>query len=146
MAGRPSSYTEEIADRICQGVADGKSLNTICKSHDDMPTITTIFRWLADDRYSAFRDKYTRAKRDQAESGFERITEIVQQVIDGEIDPNTARVAIDAIKWQLGKLKPNKYSDKIQIDQDHNININVIKYTTNETPPKRVEHDPKLID
>jgi hypothetical protein len=142
---RPSSYTEEIADRVCSEIAQGKSLVTIC-SAKDMPCMATIFNWLKSEDKSGFLERYARAKQEQAEYGFERITEIVKKVEDGVLGANEARTMIDAIKWQLGKLKPNKYSDKIQIDQDHNININVVKYTTNETPPKQVGHNPKLID
>ena len=108
---RPSSYNEETANTILQGISDGKSLRTICKA-DDMPSTTTVFNWLADEKYKSFLDRYTRAKADQAENMFERITEITEMVKTKEIDPNAARVMIDAIKWQAGKLKPNKYSDK----------------------------------
>ncbi|TIP12333.1 MAG: terminase small subunit protein, partial [Mesorhizobium sp.] len=33
---RPTSFTQEIADRICEQLADGKSLRSICLA-DDMP-------------------------------------------------------------------------------------------------------------
>ena len=108
---RPSSYNENTADIILQGIADGKSLKTICKG-EKMPSVTTVFNWLADEKYKSFLERYTRAKADQAESMFERITEITELVREKELDPNAARVMIDAIKWQAGKLKPNKYSDK----------------------------------
>ena len=56
--------------------------------------------------------KIARACDFQAEHFFEEITEIRRKLRTGDLDPNSARVEIDAIKWQAGKLKPNKYSDK----------------------------------
>ncbi len=35
--------------------------------------------------------------------------------MDGKLDPNAARVAIDAYKWAAGKRKPKVYGDKVAI-------------------------------
>ena len=138
---RPSKYNEKIASEICELIAQGKSLVSICK-RGDMPGMSTVFQWLADENKRTFTERYARAKQEQAEHGFERITEIINKVEDGTLDANQARTMIDAIKWQLGKLKPNKYSDKIHIDQDHNITIDVVQYL----PEKCLNRDtPKLI-
>jgi len=136
--GRPSTYTEDLAIKVCAGIANGKSLHTICKPKG-MPAVSTLYKWLNHPDNSRFVEMYVRAKRDQAETGFERIMDIVDKVESGDLDPNQGRVMIDAIKWQLGKLKPSKYSDKIQIDQDHNITIDVVKYVIDGKPePKRI--------
>ncbi|RUY09387.1 terminase small subunit protein, partial [Mesorhizobium sp. M7A.F.Ca.CA.004.12.1.1] len=34
---RPSEFTQEIADTICQSLAEGNSLRSICEA-DDMPS------------------------------------------------------------------------------------------------------------
>lgn len=44
--GRPSDYSEELADIICERPADGESLRSICLN-DGMPNKATVFRWLA---------------------------------------------------------------------------------------------------
>jgi hypothetical protein len=142
---RPSSYNDEVADEILARIAAGESLIDIT-ADDRMPCETTVYRWLLRPENERFCKEYARARNMQADHYFEEISDIRKKLRAGDIDANTARVEIDAIKWQMGKLRPSKYSDKIQIDQDHNININVVKYTTNETPPKQVEHNPKLID
>jgi hypothetical protein len=43
---RPSSYSVKVADTICERLAEGKSLNSICAS-DDMPHKATVFRWIS---------------------------------------------------------------------------------------------------
>ena len=40
-----------------------------------------------------------------------RLQEIIDAVIDGRIDPNAGRVAIDGLKWTSAKLAPKKYGD-----------------------------------
>jgi hypothetical protein len=44
--GRPSAYTPEIVDMICERLMDGESLRPICASAG-MPDKATVFRWLA---------------------------------------------------------------------------------------------------
>lgn len=44
--GRPSSYCTELADEICERLACGESLRTIC-ADDGMPHRTTVIRWLS---------------------------------------------------------------------------------------------------
>ena len=42
--GRPSSFTQEIADDICERMINGESLRTI-SNQDGMPHPETICRW-----------------------------------------------------------------------------------------------------
>ena len=44
--GRPSAYTSEIAETICERLMDGESLRAICASAG-MPDKATVFRWIA---------------------------------------------------------------------------------------------------
>lgn len=62
-------------------------------------------------------NRYARARDVQAHDHFERIIDLAKQVENGEIDPQAAKVAIDARKWAACKLMPRKYGDKIEIDQ-----------------------------
>src|SRR5271156_342956 len=43
--GRPSLFTTELGDEICNRIADGESLRAIC-DEADMPDKATVFRWL----------------------------------------------------------------------------------------------------
>jgi hypothetical protein len=42
--GRPSSYTQEIADEICERLSKGEPLAQICRD-DHMPGLTTVYDW-----------------------------------------------------------------------------------------------------
>lgn len=121
--GRPSEFSEEIADKICEGLADAKSLRKICLE-DGMPSQSTVFRWLADERYATFREQYARAREAQADALFDEILDIAD---DGSNDfmsedhkydgdaVQRSKLRVDARKWMAGKLAPKRYGDKIEL-------------------------------
>lgn len=123
--GRPSSYTVATGDVICQRIAEGESLRSICKG-EHMPAMSSVFRWLADDANESFREQYAHAREVQAESMAEEILEIAD---DGSNDTykddngnertdqeviGRSRLRVDARKWLLSKMMPKKYGEKIQ--------------------------------
>ena len=116
--GRPSGYSQELADLICERLADGHSLRAICEA-EGMPSRSMVFRWL--DAYPEFGDQYARAREDQAESLADEIVAIADQMPpmtdSGSTDSGHVswqKNRIEARKWVAAKLKPKKYSDKIQ--------------------------------
>ena len=111
--GRHSTYDPEVADRICQGIAGGSSLVSILKEDDELPTYTTIMKWLKD--FPEFADNYARAREDQADHDADKIGDIAERVVKGQVGPAAARVAIDAYKWAAGKRKPKVYGDKLAV-------------------------------
>ena len=127
--GRPSNYTDEIAASICERIADGESLRKICRD-DAMPDKATVFRWLADDSRTDFRDQYARAREAQADAMADEILEIAD---DGRNDKYTdedgrertdqdviarSRLRVDARKWLASKMAPKKYGEKLAIGGD----------------------------
>ena len=113
--GRPSLYTQELADEICSRLADGESLRKICRD-DAMPEGRTVWKWLR--KHEEFVQQYARAKEEAADSLAEDIQNIADKTLSGDYEPQASRVAIDAYKWTASKLKPKKYGDKI----DHTTN------------------------
>lgn len=123
--GRPSSFTQEIADEICSQLASGESIRAICDDEEGLPSATTVFRWLA--KYPEFREQYMCAREARADARFERIDGVVEDMRTGAIDHNQARVEIDAIKWQAGKESPKRYGDRLELagDKDAPLTITV---------------------
>ena len=121
--GRPSDFTDGLADAICERIADGESLRSICLS-DDMPSKATVFRWLS--LNISFQDQYARARDTQADVLFDEVIYIADNTVTGittktDKDGNTEttegdmlnhrRLQIDARKWMAGKLRPKKYGE-----------------------------------
>lgn len=105
---RPTIYTTELADKICEKVAK-QSLNKVTKDKG-MPDISTIFRWLVDEDKKEFCDKYEKACDERTEHMFEEINEISDNT-KGEVQRD--RLRVDTRKWYLSKMKPKKYGDKV---------------------------------
>jgi hypothetical protein len=123
--GRPSDYSQGVADLICERLGNGESLRAICEE-DGLPDKATVFRWLA--RHEEFRDQYARARETQADSLFDEILSIADDghndwmlrkhgdderwVENGESLRRSA-LRVDARKWMAGKLQPKKYGEKV---------------------------------
>lgn len=115
--GRPSDYTPEIALKICEGLADGKSLREMCETDEDMPARGTIFRWLADRGNMIgerpFQDHYALAREFAGDADGDDVAHYSRQAAKGEIEPAAATAAINGLKWSAGKRKPKVYGDKV---------------------------------
>jgi hypothetical protein len=110
MTGRPSDYTPEIADTICERVVM-RPLHQVAKD-DDMPSETAIYSWLG--KHPDFATKYARAKEIRAHRRAEQVDQIMEDLKAGRVDHQQARVMLDAIKWQTGKEAPRVFGDKVQ--------------------------------
>ena len=111
--GRPSTYTQEIADKICHRLAQGESLRAICRD-DDMPNASTVCcDWV--ERYPDFALQYARAREAQADTIFDEIDEVVRTRSSDSVEAQDKRLFVDAQKWRLGQMS-GKYLDKSAVD------------------------------
>ena len=127
--GRPSSFSQQIADIICIRISEGESLKSITLD-EEMPDRATVYRWLAAN--SVFCDMYARAREDQADTLADEIMAIADETPDLnpildqhgaliEIQLHSAylqwqKQRIDARKWTAMKLKPKKYGDRVAVE------------------------------
>jgi hypothetical protein len=119
------AYSQEIADRVLGRMVEGDSLRKICEM-EGMPSRRSIFYWLKDNE--EFRERYEIARLMQVEywaheiieiaddtSGDFIITEQGERVVDHE-NINRARLRVDARKWLMSKLHPQRYGDRVTAD------------------------------
>lgn len=111
---RPSIYTPELADSLCERVAY-RPLNSVCKD-DDMPSRETVYGWLH--KKPEFLDKYTRARKIRAYARAESLDDVCDDMRAGLIDAAMARVEMDRIKWQAGKENSPVFGDRQVIAGD----------------------------
>jgi hypothetical protein len=111
--GRPSTFTQAIADEICERILEGESLRHVC-AENAMPNRSTVLRWL--DENEDFAAKYARARELQGDYMDDLILEAAAET-DSENAP-AQRVRIDAYKWRASKLKPKRYGDKTLVGSD----------------------------
>jgi hypothetical protein len=105
----------------------GKGLREILAA-DGMPSMSTVFRWLAEDE--EFRQLYAVAREVQATILADEILEIsddgrndwMKRTI-GEIEIDVpdhehiqrSKLRVDSRKWLASKLAPKKYGDAVQL-------------------------------
>jgi hypothetical protein len=122
---RPTTYTPELAERICDLVATNTcGIDILCDKYDDLPNESTVRLWRF--KHSEFSMKYAQAKMFQAELMAEMIHQIADSTstyFDSEgnerVDSGSvalARLRVDSIKWHASKLAPKIYGDKQQTD------------------------------
>jgi hypothetical protein len=107
--GRPSDFTPDMGDRICQSLSSGLSLRQTCQQ-EGIPAMGTVLRWVKD--FPAFREQYARAREDLQEFWAEDILSVSD---DPTITSDQKRIMVDSRKWLLSKLAPKKYGDKLAL-------------------------------
>lgn len=121
--GRPSIYTKELADKICEKIAEGKSLRAIRAENDWMPDLSTIFAWMREKE--GFSKQYELAKEQSALADDEELQQIGDEAIAESkiVDPKAAGAVVSAyklkadnLKWFMSKKKPKKYGESSRLD------------------------------
>lgn len=127
--GRPSKYSPEIADEICQRLSEGEPLRQICRD-EHMPAWQKIYEWMMKD------EKLSGAIAHARDMGYDAMAEECLIIADtpqlGQaqvMDDKGSRITIEDMlghrKLQietrlklLAKFNPKKYGDKVQVSGD----------------------------
>ena len=123
-------YDESIADAVCDAIAtQSKGLGTILTDLGLSISPSLIYKWIAQN--DSFRDRYARAKADQARVLADEITQIADNTQEGIIVTEKAdgstetkrsdmlehrKLRIESRKWLAAKLLPKVYGDRIQAE------------------------------
>lgn len=101
----PVRITPELFEEICLRIEKGESVRGICQG-DDMPSASKLVEYAG--RTPETQERYARARN----AGLDMLAEQAVQIADDlSEDPNSRRVRLDARKWFLSKLRPDKYGD-----------------------------------
>lgn len=154
---RPTKYTQEIADKICDRLStSNSSLAVICKEVNINPS--TVFEWIKNNE--SFSNNYARAREAQADFLADEILEIADdntrdtktikkgnefiEVEDTEWT-NRSKLRVEARKWIASKLKPKKYGDKLDMTTDGEKITSVrVEVVSSSAPLAGSEKDVKL--
>jgi hypothetical protein len=121
---KPTDFTQELGDRICDRLLDGESLRRICMD-PMMPKRVTVLKWL--NLEVEFAAQYAKAKELQVEALVDEILDIADdgsndfmETQRGDVVYNgdavqRSRLRIESRRWVAAKLKPKKYGDAMQL-------------------------------
>ena len=110
---RDGSYDEALATEILDLLAEGKTLRAICRE-PGMPSARTVSRWATDDIHG-FAARYDRARRLQGDAIFDEVVDITNEKFIDIVEVQAAKLKVDASKWFLAKLHPDRFGDKVEI-------------------------------
>ena len=130
--GRPIKFSQAIAEKICERIADRESLRSICRD-EDMPAKSTVLSWLADEEKAAFRARYALAREILADGFVDEMVEIADDRSNDWIEKKNAagettgwqengeairrsQLRIATRQWVAETLKPKKYGAKVELD------------------------------
>ena len=108
---------DEKWNEFLKRIGEGRSARDVCGNDKDMPSWRIVSIKLNED--TAFASKYSLAMENRGQVYADKISEIVNKVVDGLIDPNAGRVAIDGLKWMSMKLAPKKFGDVHKMEVKH---------------------------
>src|SRR5215510_14240329 len=111
MTEKRMSYTQEIADLICERIALGETILKIAGT-EGMPCRKTIYNWLA--KHEEFREKMAIARQYQADSHADEMYGLLDELKSNPKDANAIRVQADILKWQAMVRAPRKYGELIR--------------------------------
>lgn len=108
-------YSQEMANEVCEQIANGESLRSIC-AKDDMPSHEAVRKWRR--MHHDFNMQYLAALLQQAESQFEDLVSIAEN----HHDVHRARLIIDTKKWCLERMNA-KFRPHVQLHMAHKENL-----------------------
>lgn len=145
--GRPTTYTEAIANEICERLAAGQTLRTICKD-DHIPAESTVRWWVITDR-EGFSAHYTRARDLGLDAIAEELFDIADdgtndwmtvgregaeyQVENKEVT-NRSKLRVETRKWYLSKLAPKRYGEKVEHNFGNPLSVKTIRDDIPDSP------------
>lgn len=99
-------FSQELFDRICELIGDGKSVREVCKARG-MPDRMTFLRWTK--RTPELKKQYDDACIDRQDAIFDDI----QFIADTEKDSKRAKVRIEAREWTLARMNRKRFGNHV---------------------------------
>ena len=127
VTGRPTSYTPELAEKICKTLgAQLRGIDHLYATLDWFPAPDSIYEWIK--KHKEFSEMYSRARQSQAEIGaiaqyenalmplqYLHTDDKGQKKVDSGI-VNTYKMIGDALRWQAERVLPHKYGTKVIVE------------------------------
>lgn len=122
--GRPTKYSKQLGEVICNLLSDGESLRKICE-RPGMPNRETVRRWLIE--HDEFSGHYARAREEQAASLADECLAIADdksgdildipeggdtRMITNSAAVQRAKLQVDARKWYASQVAPKRWGQQ----------------------------------
>lgn len=120
----------EQVRKVLELIEDGMSERSACA---EVGISRSTFRTTALKVSSG--DHYARALEALAADQVEKAEQVIEDMRNGIIDAQQARVELDARKWFASKFLPKRYGDKAEVEHSGNVGltVNVVRLADDRT-------------
>ena len=129
----PEPVPQDIAYELCLWISEGKTLRDFCRQ-EGMPAFRTVYDWMEKDPEFAARIAHAR------ELGHDAIAEETLEIIDTfpmeAVSDSGSRLDSGHVAWLknrveqrmklLAKWNPKKYGDKVGVQHEGGVTLNVV--------------------
>jgi len=105
--GRPSDFTDELADEIVSRMTLGESMVQIA-ADAHMPDRVTIYRWM--DRNPVFATRCARAREGLADYLVDDIEKLAKSATKDNLE--VVKLQISVAQWRAMKMAPRLYGER----------------------------------
>lgn len=133
--GIHTKHTPELAAVICDRLAEGRSLRSICRDADIPVSAVAVRRWAMADT-AGFASQYAQARDIGLDEMSDELLDISDNTEEGVMEQDEQwglkttrrdmidhrRLKVDTRKWYLSKLAPKRYGDRLGLDHSGEIN------------------------
>ncbi len=110
--GRPSTYSEDIAQEICERLSKGEPLAVICRD-EGMPCPNTVRSWAKEREPLA--EAIARAREDGFDEIAARVRETARGLGESTDDVQRDKLIIETDLKLLAKWDPKRYGDRLDL-------------------------------
>jgi len=119
---RPSTYSPNLVEGIFERLAKGQSLAAVCRAAG-MPSVRTFLRWA--DEMDDVATEYARALAARGE-WFAAEHDRIRKTAKDRDSASAARVQLAALEWQMSKMAPKRYGDRLDVSVDATFDLGAI--------------------
>lgn len=113
---RPSEYNFEMCKEICEQVANGQNVIDVLNGGESYPSWSTFRHWKIE--HAELQTLYIKAIQDKATAVDQEIGHLMAECKAKVIDPSTANVLIQTLKWRAAKYYPKMFGEKVDVTTD----------------------------
>ena len=144
-----TTFTPEIGKEICERIAGGETLTSIC-ADAHMPHARTVHTWVLDENADTdFKEPYMLARLIQAHNLRDKLLDAAENDLEdggkyGNNKIQRSKLVCDTYKWLLSKELHRDYGDKMDVTQSGTVTQKQIVLVKNFDDVK-LEGAPRLL-
>lgn len=106
---------DEMLSRVAEGATQWELARLVSERIGQDVSQYYVSKWIHADPDRA--EAWKQAKQQAADRYADVVAETIQDVKDGKLDPNAAKVVSSNAQWLAARLSPNKWGDRLQVEQ-----------------------------